>query len=47
MICDAGGATTDLTSYTIQKMDPLQVVEVVPPMSKRNHLSAIEPLYKY
>lgn len=36
MICDAGGATTDLTSYNIRRLNPLQVVEFVPPLSKSN-----------
>ncbi len=36
MVCDAGGATTDLTSYTIRRLNPLEVVELVPPLSKIN-----------
>ena len=39
MICDAGGATTDLTSYTIRRLSPLEVVELVPPLSRTNHIS--------
>lgn len=38
MVCDAGGATTDLTSYTIRRLDPLQVVEFVPPLSKSTEI---------
>ncbi|EPE24777.1 Actin-like ATPase [Glarea lozoyensis ATCC 20868] len=34
MICDAGGATINLTTYTIKRLVPLQVVETVPPLSK-------------
>ncbi|CZR66372.1 uncharacterized protein PAC_16273 [Phialocephala subalpina] len=34
MVCDAGGATTDLTTYTIRRLDPLQVVEFVPPLTR-------------
>ena len=34
MICDAGGATVDLTTYTIKKIEPLQLVEFVQPLSK-------------
>lgn len=38
MVCDAGGATTDLTTYTIRRLDPLQVVEFVPPLSKPHEI---------
>jgi hypothetical protein len=34
MVCDAGRATTDLTSYTIRRLHPLQIVDVVSPLSK-------------
>jgi len=39
MVCDAGGATTDLTSYTIRRLNPLEVVELVPPLSKINDIA--------
>lgn len=45
MVCDAGGATTDLTSYTIRKLNPLEVIELVPPLSKTNRISAARVLY--
>jgi hypothetical protein len=34
MICDAGGATIDLTTYTIKRLEPLQFFEFVTPLSK-------------
>jgi hypothetical protein len=45
MVCDAGGATTHLTSYTIQKLNPLEVVELVPPLSKTKQFSAGRAAY--
>ena len=45
MVCDAGGATTDLTSYTIRRINPLEVVELVPPLSKTSQISARATLY--
>lgn len=31
LICDAGGATVNLMSYDIVRMDPLEIKEVIPP----------------
>lgn len=34
LICDAGGATVNLMSYDIVKMDPLEIEEVIPASSE-------------